>query len=125
VLNAKAWADPPPGTFGTAAAYYNDYREQRRPQEQLNFGRTFRIKERVSLNIRAEFTDIFNRAFIPNAGTGPTTVGGTPTILNLTNATTTTYVRNLNGTTASGFGALLNLAPIPSRQGDLIARITF
>jgi len=125
VLNAKAWTDPAPGTFGTAAAYYSDYREQRRPQEQINFGRTFRITERVNLNIRAEFTDFLNRAFIPDPGTGPTTVGGTPTILNLTNATTTTYVRNPNGTTASGFGALLNLAPIPSRQGDLIARITF
>jgi hypothetical protein len=124
-LNPKAWTDPPAGAFGTAAAYYSDYREQRRPQEQLNFGRTFRITERVSLNIRAEFTDIFNRAFIPDPGAGPTTVGGTPTILNLTNATTTTYVRNPNGTTASGFGALLNLAPIPARQGDLIARITF
>src|SRR5215831_11242994 len=116
VLNAKAWTDPPSGTFGTSAAYYSDYREQRRPQEQFNFGRTFRITERVSLNIRAEFTDIFNRAFIPNPGTGPTTVGGTSTILNLTNAGATTYVRNPNGTTASGFGALLNLAPIPARQ---------
>jgi hypothetical protein len=125
VLNPKAWVDPPPGQFGTAAAYYSDYREQRRPQEQLNFGRTFRVKERVSLNIRAEFTDIFNRAFIPNPGTGPTAVGGTATILNLTNATTSTFVRNPNGTTASGFGALLNLAPIPARQGTLVARITF
>jgi hypothetical protein len=125
VLNAKAWVDPPPGQFGTAAAYYSDYREQRRPSENLNFGRTFRIKERVTLNVRAEFTDIFNRAFIPDPGTGPTTVGGTPTILNLTNATTTVYVRNPDGTTASGFGALLNLAPIPARQGNLVARITF
>jgi len=76
------------------------------------------------LNIRAEFIDIFNRALISNPGTSPTTVGGTSTILNLTNATATTYVRNPNGTT-SGFGALLNLAPIPARQGNLVARITF
>ncbi|HEY6342905.1 MAG TPA: TonB-dependent receptor [Bryobacteraceae bacterium] len=100
VLNAKAWVGPPPGQFGTATAYYSDYREHRRPSENADFGRTFRIKERVTLNIRAEFTDIFNRAFIPDPGTGATTVGGAPTILNLTNATATVYVRNPNGTTA-------------------------
>ena len=55
VLNPKAWVDPPAGQFGTAAAYYGDYRYQRRPQESLAFGRTFRIRERVTFNIRAEF----------------------------------------------------------------------
>jgi len=125
VLNPKAWADPTPGTFGTAAAYYTDYRQQRRPTENMNFGRTFRITERVSFNIRAEFTNIFNRAMIASVGTGAATVGGTPTILNLTNATATVQVRNPNGSTASGFGALLNLAPINPRQGNIVARITF
>jgi hypothetical protein len=91
----------------------------------MNIGRTFRFTERVSFNIRAEFSNIFNRAFIASVGTGAAAVGGTPTILNLTNATATTFVRNLNGTTASGFGALLNLAPINPRQGNLVARITF
>ena len=125
VLNPKAWTDPPPGQFGTAAAYYTDYRTQRRPQENMNFGRTFRITERVSFNLRAEFSDIFNRAFIGDVGSGAASVGASPTINNLTNATNTTFVRNKNGTTASGFGALLNLAPINPRQGNLIGRITF
>jgi hypothetical protein len=125
VLNPKAWVEPAPGTFGTAAAYYTDYRQQRRPQENLNFGRTFRFTERVSFSIRGEFSNIFNRAFIPSVGTGPNTVGGTPTINNLTNATTSVQNRNPNGTTASGFGALLNLAPIAPRQGNIVARITF
>jgi hypothetical protein len=35
VLNPKAWVDPILRTFGTASAYYGDYREQRRPQERL------------------------------------------------------------------------------------------
>jgi len=125
VLNPKAWAEPAPGTFGTAAAYYTDYRQQRRPQENLNFGRTFRFTERVRFSIRGEFSNIFNRAFIASVGTGAAAVGGTPTINNLTNATTTVQVRNPNGTTASGFGALLNLAPIAPRQGNIVARITF
>jgi hypothetical protein len=125
VLNPKAWTDPPPGQFGTAAAYYTDYRDMRRPTENMNFGRTFRMTERVSLNIRAEFSNIFNRAFIGAVGSGAASVGASPAILNLTNATTTVLTRNPNGTTASGFGALLNLAPINPRQGNLIARITF
>ncbi|MBZ5631670.1 MAG: TonB-dependent receptor [Acidobacteriia bacterium] len=125
ILNPKAWAEPAPGTFGTAAAYYTDYRQQRRPQENLNIGRTFRFAERISFSIRGEFSNIFNRAFIASVGTGAAAVGGTPTILNLTNATTSVQVRNPNGTTASGFGALLNLAPIAPRQGNIVARITF
>lgn len=114
-----------PATFGTAAAYYTDYRQQRRPQENLNFGRTFQFTERISFSIRGEFSNIFNRAFIASVGTGAAAVGGTPTINNLTNATTTVQVRNPNGTTASGFGALLNVAPIAPRQGNIVARITF
>jgi hypothetical protein len=125
VLNPKAWADPPPGTFGSAAAYYSDYRAQRRPQENLNFGRTFRITERVSFNIRAEFSDILNRAFIGDVGSGGGGIGPGPAAANLSNATTSVQTRNPNGTTASGFGALLNLSPINPRQGNLIGRITF
>jgi hypothetical protein len=125
VLNKNAWVDPPPGQFGTAAAYYSDYRTQRRPTENMNFGRTFRITERVALNIRAEFSDIFNRAFIGDVGTGAASVGASPTINNLTNATATVQTRNANGTTASGFGALLNVSPMAGRQGNIVARITF
>jgi hypothetical protein len=125
VLNSKAWAEPAPGTFGNSAAYYTDYRQQRRPTENLNFGRTFRFTERILFSIRGEFSNILNRAFIQNVGTGAAAVGGTPTINNLTNATTSVQVRNPNGTTASGFGALLNLAPIAPRQGNIVARITF
>ena len=29
VLNPKAWANPPVGQWGTAAAFYNDYRQRR------------------------------------------------------------------------------------------------
>ena len=49
-LNPAAWADPPAGQFGTSAAYYSDYRTQRRPQENMNLGRTWRIKENMTFN---------------------------------------------------------------------------
>lgn len=116
-LNPAAWVDPPAGQFGTSAAYYNDYRTQRRPTENLNFGRTFRIKERYALNIRAEFTNIFNRAFWNN-----------PTATNALAKQTTAP----NGVAISGFGYMntttfsqssgVNILP---RQGVLVARFTF
>jgi len=62
ILNPKAWTQPAAGQWGTSAAYYGDYRFQRRPTENLGVGRTFRIKERATVNIRAEFTNVFNRA---------------------------------------------------------------
>jgi hypothetical protein len=62
VLNPAAWSNPAPGTFGTAAGYYNDYRYQRHPLEQLGIGRLFTIRERMSLQIRVEFFNVFNRA---------------------------------------------------------------
>jgi hypothetical protein len=53
VLNPNAWVDPPAGQFGTSAPYYNDYRYQRRPDEQLSFGRVFQIREGMTFQVRA------------------------------------------------------------------------
>ena len=111
VLNPAAWKDPAPGTFGTAAAYYTDYRQQRRPAEAMNFGRLFRITEKTSLQIRAEFTNVFNRTEAPS-----------PTSTNAL-ATQTT---NAAGQTTAGFG-FINLATVaaPARTGQLVARFRF
>jgi hypothetical protein len=109
-LNRAAWAVPAPGQFGTAAAFYDDYRFQRRPQENFNFGRTFRIKERVSFNIRAEFTNIFNRAFIGNPAS-------TDFVINRT--------FQANGNTQSGFGSMLQTATQQPRNGLIVGRIQF
>src|ERR1700733_14326731 len=46
VLNPAAWAAPPAGQFGTAAPFYSDFRYARHPNENINLGRTWRIKER-------------------------------------------------------------------------------
>jgi len=39
VLNPAAWANPAPGQYG-GAAYYNGFRQQRRPVENFGIGRT-------------------------------------------------------------------------------------
>jgi hypothetical protein len=123
VLNKDAWEDPPPGQFGGSAAYYSDYRSQRRPMENMNLGRTFRFGEdgRKSLNIRMEFTNVFNRAYWAD-----------PTMQSLTNfKLPQTYLPN--GNTNAGFGKVVttgvtafgttqNLLP---RQGLIVARFTF
>ena len=70
VLNPAAWANPANGTFGPATGtLYGDFRSARRPQENFNFGRTFRIRERMSFQVRAEFVNIFNRTQIGNPST--------------------------------------------------------
>ena len=119
VLNPAAWTDPPAGTFGTSAPYYNDYRLQRRPNENVGVGRIFRLREKVSLNIRAEFNNIFNRAQMPN-----------PTA---TNAAAPQLINAKTGAASSGFGfintaatsAVTNAGTDTSRQGTIVARITF
>jgi len=70
VLNPKAWSDPAPGEWGTSAAYYDDFRYQRRPSEQLGIGRIFRIRESMSFEIRGEWFNAFNRTVMPNPSAG-------------------------------------------------------
>lgn len=70
ILNPAAWTDQPTGVFGTATAYYNDFRGQRRPAESMSLGKTFPIHDRARISIRAEFFNIFNRLeSFPNPST--------------------------------------------------------
>src|ERR1039458_7425819 len=69
VLNPAAWANPAPA-HGLSA-------------------RLFHIRERMSLEVRAEFFNIFNRTYLAN-----------PTVT----APQSTLVRNALGNTVSGFG---------------------
>ena len=113
VLNPAAWSQPAAGQFGTAAAYYNDYRFERRPVENLSLGRTFRVREKATVNLRMEFTDIFNRTQIPN-----------PTFGNAQQ----TQTRNSAGRATGGFGWInttpASNPPLP-RQGTIVARFQF
>ena len=117
VLNPAAWTNPPAGQFGTSAAYYSDYRAQRRPVENMNLGREWRIKERYRFNLRIEFTNIFNRTYVGN----PTSTNALATQVRvLTGATA--------GNTASGFGYIntqSNTPQVGPRNGVLVARFSF
>jgi hypothetical protein len=130
VLNPAAWVNPPNGTFGPAVGtMYGDFRSARRPTESANFGRTFHFREgKMGLEIRGEFTNIFNRTQIGNPTT--TAPGSAPT-------------KNIQGQYSAGFGVINltvsgpNQAPsytqnavvgqlytLP-RNGTLIARFSF
>ena len=115
VLNRAAWTNPAPGTFAVSSPYYSDFRYARHPQENINLGRTWRMKERYSFNLRVEFSNLFNRTFLAN-----------PTSTNPTVAPTFNARGNLTG----GFG-YVNTAFQPTNQlgqprnGTIVMRVTF
>ncbi len=118
VLNPAAWTNPSPGQFGTAAPYYGDFRYARHPIENANLGRAFRLKEKYTLDVRVEFTNIFNRTYLNN-----------PSAANPFLPQTRYSTGPLTGLTASGFGSI-NLATSGTqfgqpRQGVIVARFRF
>ncbi|HEY3827195.1 MAG TPA: TonB-dependent receptor [Bryobacteraceae bacterium] len=121
VLNPAAWTEPPFGTFGASSAYFNDFRWQRQPAESLAFGRTFSIKERYKIQIRAEFQNIFNRLFytVPQNGAA---FGAAPVF-----TTSTILHANAGGLLSGGFGYVnwLNGNGDQPRSGQIVARFTF
>ncbi len=133
VLNPAAWANPAPGQWGTAAPYYSDFRYSRRPAESLSLGRTFKIKEKESLEIRAEFFNVFNRVYLnnptvtnPQANRGCTITiptAGMPNSVTIPGGTNTCPA---GYTSPSGYGSInyTGLQTQP-RTGQLVARFTF
>jgi hypothetical protein len=79
----------------------------------MNFGRTFQIREGISLNVRAEFFNVFNRVTLGNPSNS--------------NPTQVTNVNSLTGA-ISGFG-YYNIGSASNfggqRNGQLVARIRF
>ena len=108
------------------ASYYGDFRGERRPTENFGVGRQFRIKERVSLSVRAEFNNIFNRTYLNN----PAVTG---TGISPQTAPTCKLTTGGNGACStpgmqivSGFGAINNsTVAYPPRTGQLVARFDF
>jgi hypothetical protein len=105
VLNAAAWVDPGLGNWGTAAAYYSDYRWRRLHDEEANLAKTFIIKERVRFQVRAEFFNVFNRTVLNASSSGNITTPQTVPV--------------------NGFGRLNPASVGAPRTGQLVARITF
>jgi hypothetical protein len=120
VLNTAAWSDPGPGQWGSSAPFYNNYRWQRQPAENMSFGRNFRIgKEgKYNLQVRAEFVNVFNRLFLSAPTTGTTTTAPA-----YTNNATTDNANVLSG--GYGYIATLNGAGTQPRTGQLVGRFTF
>src|SRR5579875_2697571 len=120
VLNPNAWATVPAGGVGPAiGTLYSDFRGPRRPIENANLGRNFRVKEKYNLQIRVEFTNIFNRTFLPT----PITSVAPPVPLTRNNLNQLT-----NGFGVMNVTAAVNTVPTlngASRSGTLIARFTF
>jgi hypothetical protein len=111
VLNPAAWTQPGPGQFGTAAEFYNDYRYERRPDENLGLGRYFVLREGMTLRIRAFFNNPLNRTYMNNPSNS--------------NSLATQSV-NAAGQTISGFG-YINTGSVWAypRSGQLEARFEF
>jgi hypothetical protein len=120
VLNPAAWANPAPGQYG-GAYYYGDFRGERRPVENAALGRQFRLKERVSLNIRVEMQNIFNRVYLNN-----------PSVTSPQTAPTCKLPTGGNGACAaglqlvSGFGSINTSTLLyQPRSGQLVAQFIF
>ena len=110
ILNPDAWETPPAASFGTGSAAYGDYRYRRAPTESLSLERVFRFREQMSLNIRVEMSNVFNRTRIPMPS----------------NSMLLPQVTDANGNATSGFGYATNwINAGGQRTGQLVMRFNF
>lgn len=109
VLNPRAWSDPAQRQWGFAAPFHNDYRQARRPTEEIGIGRIFRLRESMSIQIRGEFFNAFNRVYLNSPASGNPAASVT---------------RNARGELTGGFG-FINPASVaqPPRNAQLLLRV--
>jgi hypothetical protein len=94
----------------------------RYPAENANFSRTFRIKERVTFQIRAEFTNIFNRMTYPF----PIFATSAINLGNFATAPTTFQSGPNKGLLSGGYGTITPESGTNGmRAGTLVGRISF
>ncbi len=110
IYNPAAWENIPNGQFAADQSSLRFYRGVRQPEENVNFSRNFRFKERVTLNVRVEFNNILNRMRLPN----PSTAG------NFASAPTLFTSGANNGLYSGGFGTMNVLSGTSGqRTGDV------
>jgi hypothetical protein len=126
VLNPAAWTDAPAGQFGYTSPYLNNFRWQRQPAESMGFGRIFRIREGMSLQVRIEFQNIFNRLFysVPADGVG---IFGLPSTTPETGASRSNTLGTQSGLLSGGYGFVnwVEGAGAQPRSGQLVMRFSF
>jgi len=135
VLNPAAWAQCPVNSNcgDSGNDFLKNFRGPRHPTENANFGRNFRFKERWNLQVRAEFTNIFNRTLMPAPSTtspqNPVAKNGLGILTSgfgVVNAyqgpNTAGIFAGTASTGMSGFGGATGEA---ARAGTIIARFSF
>jgi hypothetical protein len=123
VLNPAAFTNVPNGQFAANQSSIRSFRGFRTPQESANFGRNFRIRESVNLNLRVEFANVFNRTVLP----APSVVAapGAPPI-NFASAPVKFTSGPNTGLYSSGYGVINPTAGTTGmRSGTFVARIQF
>jgi hypothetical protein len=115
VLNPAAFENVPNGQFGANQSSIRTFRGMRVPVENATFSRNFRLRERLSLNLRVQFTNIFNRLQYPVINSG--TLANVPTV----------FTSGPNaGLYSGGFGTIVPEAgTLGYRAGTVVARFQF
>jgi len=116
VLNPDAWVSVPAGSWPADLTTLRWFRGIRTPTENVNVSRSFRVKERMTLQIRMEFTNVFNRLQLGNPSTGGLA----------------TFFSPNNGLFTTGYGTFGNISPLTNgtspgtpRAGTFVARLQF
>ncbi|MCU1335840.1 MAG: hypothetical protein JWO19_1421 [Bryobacterales bacterium] len=117
VLNKNAWQPVPDGQWAanqaTAIRYFRGIRQ---PQENVSFSRNFRMTETINLQIRAEWSNAFNRLRYGGTGLAPVTIG----------SFTAAPTQNALGQFTGGFGTINPLSGTSGqRSGQIVARLQF
>jgi hypothetical protein len=111
VLNPSAWSNPAAGQLSSSPHYYDDFRYQRRPDEQLSIGRSFRLRNRARFEMRGEFFNALNRIQLNN-----------PDAANPLQ----TPARNAQGVPTSGYGRINTGSTFgPPRSGQIVTRLSW
>jgi len=115
VLNPAAWENVPNGQWAADQTSLRWFRGLRAPVENANFSRNFRIREKMSLNLRVEFQNVFNRLVLP-----------APALGNFATAPTK-FTSGANvGLYSGGFGTIVPVNGTGGqRSGTFVARFQF